>query len=65
MYIPRYFTLRIYNYITNYLRSINTHPNTKERDYNYKRIVIIYKSFIKEGYLGVKEPKVIRVAILP
>jgi len=65
IYIPKHFTFKIYNYAIDYLKSINTYPNIIERNYNYRRIVTIYKSFIKKGCPKVKEPKAIRVPILP
>jgi len=65
IYTPKHFTLRIYNRATDCLKSINTYLNTIERNYNYRKIITICKSFIKEGCPGVKEPKVIRVSILP
>ena len=65
IYMPKYFALGIYNYTTNCFGSINTYLNIIEQNRNYKRIVTIYKSFIKKGCLKVKEPKVIRVPILP
>jgi hypothetical protein len=65
IYMLRYFAFRIYNYIINCLGFINTYLNVKKRDRNYRRIVIIYKSFIKEECFRVKELRVIRVAILP
>jgi len=63
--MPGYFAFKIYNYITNCLEFINIYLNTIRQNYNYKRIVTIYKSFIKEEYLGIKELKVIRVSVLP
>jgi hypothetical protein len=63
--MPRYFAFRIYDCTTDCLGSIDTYLNVKEWDCNYRRIVTICKSFIKEGYFKIKEPKVIRVAILP
>jgi len=65
VYISGHFALRIYNCATNCLGSIDTYLNIIEQNWNYRRIVIIYKNFIKEGCPGAKEPKAIRVAILP
>jgi len=64
IYISKHFALKIYNYAIDCLGSIDTYLNAIKRNCNYRRIVTICKSFIKEGCPGVKEPKAIRVPIL-
>ncbi|KAH8761539.1 hypothetical protein F5883DRAFT_646998 [Diaporthe sp. PMI_573] len=65
VHTPGHFALGIYDRATDRLGSIDTHPNAIERNRNYRRIVTICKSFIKEGCPGVKEPKAIRVGVSP
>ena len=65
VHTPEHFALGIYDRATDRLGSIDTHPNAIERNRNYRRIVTVCKSFIKEGCPGVKEPKAIRVPVSP
>ena len=65
VYTFKHFILGIYNRATDRLGSIDTHLNAIERNCNYRRIVTICKSFIKEGCPNVKKPTAIKVPVLP